>query len=223
MITDHIFLKPLENHISGYSWVSAHAMIQFLFDAYDNITPLQLGANGKIIKEHWDPSSPIIYLFSKMEFTRQMLATHCTRSIKYWPRHSTMFFVRASHIVRMSDGPPSPKRTKYGPTSKTCLLRPTRCTNIYQHIQGGIMVQTWPRLATTMLPPAQAESFYTETADAFAKLAMATTADKDLISTFTSTNAALTGQLATKYRLIANLQTQIHNTTTNTNTDRPNT
>jgi hypothetical protein len=32
--TDQIFLKPLENHIHGYSRVTARAMIQFLFDAY---------------------------------------------------------------------------------------------------------------------------------------------------------------------------------------------
>jgi hypothetical protein len=55
-ITDPIFLKPLENHISQYSRVSARAMIQFLFDAYGNITPLQLDANDKMMKEHWDPA-----------------------------------------------------------------------------------------------------------------------------------------------------------------------
>jgi hypothetical protein len=62
-ITDPIFLKPLENHISGYSGVSTRSMIQFLFDAYGNITPLQLDANDKMTKEQWDPSTPIIYLF----------------------------------------------------------------------------------------------------------------------------------------------------------------
>jgi hypothetical protein len=41
----------------------------------------------------------------------------------------------------------------------------------------------------------QSKSFYTETVDAFANLAMAATSDKDLINTLTSTNAALTGQL----------------------------
>jgi hypothetical protein len=64
-IVDPIFLKPLENHITGYSWVTARAMIQFLFNPYGNITPLQLDANYKIMKEQWDPSNPIIYLFAK--------------------------------------------------------------------------------------------------------------------------------------------------------------
>jgi hypothetical protein len=45
---------------------------------------------------------------------------------------------------------------------------------------------------------------------------MGATADKDLISTLPTTNAALTGQLATKYRLITNLQAQLRNTNINT-------
>jgi hypothetical protein len=59
--------------------------------------------------------------------------------------------------------------------------------------------------------------------DAFANLTMAATADKNLPSTLTTTNAALTGQLATKYRLIANLQAQLRNANTTTNTYRPTT
>jgi hypothetical protein len=66
-ISDPIFLKPLENHISSYSWVSAQPMIQFLFDVYSNITLLQLDYNDKMMKEQWDTSTPIIYLFSKIQ------------------------------------------------------------------------------------------------------------------------------------------------------------
>jgi hypothetical protein len=66
-IADPIFLKPLENHVSGYSRVTARKMIQFLFNSYVNITLLQLGANDKTMKEQWDPSTPIIYLFAKIQ------------------------------------------------------------------------------------------------------------------------------------------------------------
>jgi hypothetical protein len=65
-ISDPIFLKPLENHVSGYSRVTARAMIQFIFNSYGNITLLQLDANDKMMKEQWDPSTPIIYLFAKI-------------------------------------------------------------------------------------------------------------------------------------------------------------
>jgi hypothetical protein len=38
-----------------------------MFNAYGNITPLQLDANDTMMKEQWDPSTPIIYLFSKIQ------------------------------------------------------------------------------------------------------------------------------------------------------------
>jgi hypothetical protein len=77
----------------------------------------------------------------------------------------------------------------------------------------------------TAPPNAQAKSVYIDMEDAFANLTMATTANKYPLSTLATTNAALTCQLATKDRLIANLQSQLRNanTNTNTNTDHPNT
>jgi hypothetical protein len=57
----------------------------------------------------------------------------------------------------------------------------------------------------------------------FANLAMSATTDKDLLSTLTNTNTGVIGQLATKDRLITNLQAHIHNAATNTNTYHPNT
>jgi hypothetical protein len=42
-------------------------MIQFIFNSYGNITPLQMDANDKMIKEQWDPSTPIIYVFDKIQ------------------------------------------------------------------------------------------------------------------------------------------------------------
>jgi hypothetical protein len=49
-IVEPIFLKPLENHVSGYSRVATRAMIHFLFNSYGNITPLQLDENYKMMK-----------------------------------------------------------------------------------------------------------------------------------------------------------------------------
>jgi hypothetical protein len=66
-IKDPIFLKPIENHITGFSRVTARTMLQYLFNAYSNITPQQLDVNEKMTKEQWDPSIPIIYLLSKIQ------------------------------------------------------------------------------------------------------------------------------------------------------------
>jgi hypothetical protein len=42
-------------------------MLQYLFNVYENIAPLRLDANDTMMKEQWDPSTPIIYLFSKIQ------------------------------------------------------------------------------------------------------------------------------------------------------------
>jgi hypothetical protein len=61
----------------------------------------------------------------------------------------------------------------------------------------------------------QADSFYTETVDAFTNLSMIGTSDKALLSTLTSTNAALTGQMAVKDRVTATLHAHLRNTNSN--------
>jgi hypothetical protein len=66
-IKDPIFLKPIENHITGFSRVTARTMLQYMFNAHGNITPQQLDVNDKMMKDKWDPSAPIIYLFSKIQ------------------------------------------------------------------------------------------------------------------------------------------------------------
>jgi hypothetical protein len=42
-------------------------MIQFLFYAYGNITPIDLNANEKMTKEQWYPSTHTIYMFSNIQ------------------------------------------------------------------------------------------------------------------------------------------------------------
>jgi hypothetical protein len=42
-------------------------MRQYIFNAYGNITPLQLDSKDTTMKEQWYPSTPIIYLFSKIQ------------------------------------------------------------------------------------------------------------------------------------------------------------
>jgi hypothetical protein len=66
-IKDPIFLKHIDNHITGLSWVTARTMLHNLFNAYGNITPQHIDVNYKMMKEQWDPSTPIIYLFSTIQ------------------------------------------------------------------------------------------------------------------------------------------------------------
>jgi hypothetical protein len=66
----------------------------------------------------------------------------------------------------------------------------------------------------------ETDFFYNETAEAFSNLAMAATADKDLLSTLTNTNSTLTNQLATKDKIIAALQEQLRSNRAPTMTHR---
>jgi uncharacterized membrane-anchored protein YhcB (DUF1043 family) len=66
----------------------------------------------------------------------------------------------------------------------------------------------------------ETEKFYNETADAFANLAMAATADKELLITLANSNSTLTSQLSAKDKLIATLHAQLRNTSNN-NTNAP--
>jgi hypothetical protein len=77
--------------------------------------------------------------------------------------------------------------------------------------------------AYNITPITQSEYFYNETADAFANLAMAATADKDLLSTLTTTDASLTGIIQEKDLMIATLRAQLRGTNTaNPATPAPN-
>jgi hypothetical protein len=42
-------------------------MLHYLFNAYGNIIPLKLDATDTMMKEQWDPSTSIIYLFSRIQ------------------------------------------------------------------------------------------------------------------------------------------------------------
>jgi hypothetical protein len=66
-VNDPIFLKPIENHITGFSRVTSRMMLQHLFNTYSNINPIQLDANDTMKKEQWDPYTPTIYLFSQIQ------------------------------------------------------------------------------------------------------------------------------------------------------------
>jgi hypothetical protein len=67
----------------------------------------------------------------------------------------------------------------------------------------------------------ETEKYYNETADAFSNLSMAATSDKEMLLTLTNKNSTLTSQLSAKNKLIATLQAQLRNTSTNAPAHRP--
>jgi hypothetical protein len=156
VITGPISLEPLENHITGYFRGSAPAMIQFLFDAYGNITPLQLDANDKLMKEQLDPLIPIIYLFSKIQdgvnnaytgntpcTVNQVLAIAFNHVFLKW-HHAEC--VQAVDLT-------GPNKQNLGQLPIHVSSSPRDVPVTHCPCRAGTMRKTWPMLATTMLPP----------------------------------------------------------------------
>jgi hypothetical protein len=190
-------------------------MIQFLFNSYVNITPLQLDTNDKMTKEQWDPSTPTKYLFAKIqEGVDKADAGNAPYTV------NQVLAIAFNNMFRTGTMQNPCERWKsLNPTNKTDAHFQTMFTQAHETYEsltaqaGGYHGAT---NAYNIAPMTQSESFYTETADAFANLAMAAMADKDLISTLTTINTALTAILPEKDSMISTLRAQLRGTNTAT-------
>jgi hypothetical protein len=192
-IKDPIFLKPIENHITGLLWVTAHTMLQYLFNAYGNVTPQQLGVNDKMMKEQWDPSTPIIYLFSKIQYgVEKADAGNAPYTV------NQVLAIACNHVFRTGMMQSACERwTALAPMNKTWVKSQDMFTSAHDTYEV-ITAYTGGYHGANNAKAQETEKFYNETAEAFANLEMEATADKDLLSTLTNTNSTLTNQLATK-------------------------
>jgi hypothetical protein len=203
-IKDPIFLKPIENHITGFSGVAARTMLQYLLNAYGNITPQQLDANDKMMKEQWDPSTPIIYLFSKIQGgVDKADAGNMSYTV------NQVLSVTLNHVFRTGTMQSACERwTALAPMNKTWVNFQDMFTSAHEKYEI-LTAQAGGYHGANNVQAQETEKFYNETAEAFTNLAMAAAADKDLLSTLTNTNYTLTNHLATKHNIIAALQEQL--------------
>jgi hypothetical protein len=205
-IKDPIFLKPLENHITDFSRVTARTMLQYLFNAYSNIMSYQLGVNDKMMKEQWDPSTPIIYLFSKIQ---NGVDTADAGNAPYTVNQ--VLDIAFNHVFRTGTMQSACERwTALAPINKTWVNFQDMFTSAHGTYET-LTAQAGGYHGANKVQAQETEKIYNETAEAFANLAMVATADKDLLSTLTNTNSTLTNQLATKDKIIAALQEQLRN------------
>ena len=72
---EDIYLSTINNNDTGFANVTLLAMINFLFQAYGRITPLQLEANDKEMRKRWDPPNTLIKtLIQQIEKGREFAA-----------------------------------------------------------------------------------------------------------------------------------------------------
>lgn len=62
-----IYLRALEDPNVGFANTTLIQMLTFLFQAYGQITPLQLRENAKRFEEEWDPNTPLELLIHQIE------------------------------------------------------------------------------------------------------------------------------------------------------------
>jgi hypothetical protein len=203
-IKDPIFLKPIENHITGFSSVTVRTMLQYLFKAYSIITPQQLDFNYKMMKEQWDPSTLIIYLFSKiLDGVDKAAAGNAQHTV------NQVLAIAFNHVFRTGTMQSECERwTALAPMNKTWVNFQDMFTSSHETYET-LTAEAGGYHGANNMQAQETEKFYNETAEAFANLAMAATSDKDLLSTLTNTKSTLTNQLATKDKINVALQEQL--------------
>jgi hypothetical protein len=172
-VKDPIFLKPIENHITGFSRVTARTMLEYLFNAYGNITPLQPDVNDTMMKEQWDPFTPIIYLFSRIQDgVDNANAGNDPYTV------NQVLEIAFNHVFRTVIMQSSCKRwTSLPAMNKTWATFQDLFTAAHETYES-LTAQTGGYHGAHHTQTQQTEKFHNETADAFGNLAMAATADK---------------------------------------------
>jgi hypothetical protein len=175
-IKDPIFLKTLENHITGFSQVTERTMLQYLFNAYGNITPQQLDVNDEMTKEQWDPSTPLIYLFSKIQ---DGVDKADAGNASYTVNH--VMEIAFNHVFRTGTMQSACERwTALAPMNKTWVIFQDMFKSALKTYEI-LTAQAGGYHGANNIQAQETEKFYNETAEAFANLAMTATADKDLL------------------------------------------
>ena len=217
-----IYIRTLKNRHTAYANVSTNAILAHLYTTYGRITPMDLDANDTRFRAAYDPSQPFETFVQQLEDAQDYADAGGN------PYTAEQILANAYSIM-----------FRTGMFNETCR----------EWRRADAAAQTWQNFktqfalahsdladlrATTQSAGFQQannamEAFATETADAFANLAMAATADRDLLRSLQATNQTLLQQITvnnaelTQLRnLVQQYQAGLSNRTNNTNTNRRN-
>jgi hypothetical protein len=148
-------------------------MLHYLFNAYGNIIPLQLDANDTTMKEQWDPSTPIIYLFSKIK-------DGVDKADAGNPPYTVnqVLVIAFNHVFRTGTMQSAYELWKsLPPMNKTWTKFQDMFTSAHETYES-LMAQAGGYHGANHVQAQETEKFCNETVDAFTNLAMVATADK---------------------------------------------
>jgi hypothetical protein len=213
---DGIYLEAHKDNNVGYENVSIEVLLQYLFDEYGDITPVDLRANAKRLDEEWDPSQPIQTLYSRIKeiqtyaqagnrtFTDQQIVDaaytiiyktgvyydDCDDWLETTPQHQTWINFQ-----------------KHFNAAHRKAKRKQRTTQSEGYHSANAALQTNDNL--------QAEN--EATTEALANMATAMSADRTTMGQLTNAIADLTAQLSARDQEITTLKSQLRGNNSGTN------
>jgi hypothetical protein len=148
-------------------------MLQYLFNAHGNITPLQLDVNDTRMKEQWDPPTPIIYLFSKIQDGLDKADAGNP------PYTVNQVLAKAfNHIFRTGLMQSTCERWTSLPTMNKTWATFQDLFTAERETYESLNAQAGGYHGANQVQMQETEKFYKGTADAFTNLVMAATEDK---------------------------------------------
>jgi hypothetical protein len=201
---DCLYVRTLQHRHTGFANVTTRALIRHLLATYGNITPQDLAHNDAKFRAAYDPSQPIETLFSQIEDTMDFADAGGS------PYTATQIVTNAYSIV-FTTGlfPEACREWRRSPAAdQTWAIFKTSFAEAHQDLRlatGTTQTSGYHSANQAM------DTFVTDTADAFANLATATTSDRQMLADLTASNKKLTEQIAEKDKEIARLNSANRN------------
>ena len=199
---DDIYLRALRNRHTGYAAVSPYQLVTHLYRTYGQITPMDIDANDEKFKRPFDPAQPFETLIQQIEDAQEYADAGGNA-------YSAAQIVANAYSIMF--------RTGMFPDACRDWRKKTAATKTWQAFKDDFTV-AYNDYATQRSTTQSAgfhnannamEAFATETAEAFANLATAAAADRNMLSSLQATNHTLHQQMTVRDAEIAQLRTLV--------------
>jgi hypothetical protein len=199
---DDIYIRTLRNRHTGYASLSPYQLVTHLYLTYGAITPMDMDANDEKFKRAYDPAQPFEMLVQQIEDAQEYADAGGNAY------SSTQIVTNAySLIFRTGMFPEACREWRRKPVaSQTWQAFKEDFTIAYNDFST---LRSTTQSAGFHHANNAMEAFATETAEAFANLATAAAADRNMLSSLQTTNQTLLQQMTVRDAEITQLRTMV--------------
>ena len=197
---DRTFIKARENRVTGFANATTLDLLTHLFFTYGRITPHDLEENDKRFKKQWDANMPFETLVEQIDDAVDYAQAGQS------PYSPTQIVSNAYNLVYNTGLFPDACREWRRRPAAEHTWDNFKTDFSMAHTDLRNQRQTSQQSGYNQAAHNMMELFAAETADAFANLATAAAADKEIVKALTATNKELIGQLAAKEKEITRLR-----------------